>query len=241
MKNTLIFLALFFSIVSNLKAQELIKFNAANGLEITANLYEIDSTLPYLLLFHQARYSKGEYRETAIKLLKLDYNVIAVDLRSGNKVNFISNETAILARSSGKSTEFIDTEQDIIAAIDYAYYKSNKEVVILGSSFSASLCLKIAVTNPKVKAVVAFSPGEYFMPELEIKQEIKSIQKPIFVAVCQQELSYTMELLSLVDNKQKMLFSPKNGKGEHGSKALWKTNNTNKEYWLALMIFFKKL
>ncbi len=242
MKTTHILLGLFLLITTgNLKSQELISFKAADGLEITANLYEIDTMLPYLLLFHQAGYSKGEYRETAIKLLKLDYNVIAVDLRSGDKVNFVNNETATLARSTGKPAELIDAEQDIIAAIDYAYYKSNKEVVIFGSSYSASLCLKVAATNPKVKAAIAFSPGEYFMPKMEIKQEIKTIEKPIFVAVSQQELSYAMELLSLVDNKYKVLFTPKNGKGEHGSKALWKTNATNKEYWFALMIFFKKI
>ena len=227
--------------VNTSKAQETVTFNAADGLKITANLYEVDSTLPYLILFHQAGYSKGEYRETAIKMIKLGYNILAVDLRSGDEINFVTNETASLARKTGKPNSMLDAKQDIIAAIDWAYHKSNKEVVIFGSSYSASLCLLVGEKDPRVKAIVAFSPGEYFKPQINMKESIKDLSKPAFIACSQREISYVMEMMAFVDTKYKTIFSPKQGIGEHGSKSLWKTCKTNKEYWLALMMFFNNL
>ncbi len=223
------------------KAQETVTFNAADGLKITANLYEVDSTLPYLILFHQAGYSKGEYRETAIKMIKLGYNILAVDLRSGDEVNFVTNQTAALAKKLGKNNSMLDAKQDIIAAIDWAYHKSNKEVVILGSSYSASLCLLVGEKDPRVKAIVAFSPGEYFKPQINMKESLKKLSKPTFFACSQREISYVMEMTAFVDTKYKTIFSPKTGIGEHGSKSLWKSCKTNKEYWLALMMFFNNI
>lgn len=240
-KKIILVLLGIFAITYTSKSQETVTFDAADGLKITANLYEVDSTLPYLLLFHQAGYSKGEYRETAIKMIKLGYNILAVDLRSGGEVNFVNNETAALAKKTGKNNSMLDAKQDIIAAIDWAFYKSNKEVVILGSSYSASLCLLVGQNNPKVKAIVAFSPGEYFKPQIEMKEAIKELSKPVFIACSQREISYVMEMMSLVDANHKTIFSPKTGIGEHGSKSLWKSCKTNKEYWLALMMFFNTL
>ena len=50
-----------------LKSQEKITFLAEDGLLITADLYEINPKKPYILLFHQAGYSRGEYKETTQK------------------------------------------------------------------------------------------------------------------------------------------------------------------------------
>ncbi|MFH2094928.1 MAG: CocE/NonD family hydrolase [Bacteroidota bacterium] len=221
--------------------QEQVNFNAADGLEITANLYEVDNTFPYILLFHQAGSSKGEYKESAIKLLKLDYNCLAIDLRSGDNCNYVQNETASRAKSQGLSTDYLDAEQDMLAAIDWAYEKSGKPVVLFGSSYSASLSLKVAKNNPKIKAVVAFSPGEYFKPKFTMSDELKGYLKPTFVASKKREFSYVQEMFADVPDDYKTLFQPLEGEGEHGAKALWKESNSSQEYWLALLLFFGSL
>lgn len=230
---------LFFSF--SLISQETVTFKAPDGLEITANLYEIDETLPYIVLFHQALSSKGEYKEIAIKLLKLGYNCLAVDLRSGGNFNYIQNETAIRAKKQGLSTEYLDAEQDIKAAVDWTYSKSNKKVIVLGSSYSASLCLKIAKNEPKIKTVIAFSPGEYFLPKIKIADELKGYLKPTFIASSKREFKYIEEMFTEVPTDYKTFFQPQEGDGVHGAKALWKDNKTNKEYWLALFLFFKTI
>jgi len=237
----LILITLFFSF-SNTFAQELVSFKAKDGLDITANLYEIDSVYPYVLLFHQAGSSKGEFKEIAIKILKLKYNVLAVDLRSGDAMNFSPNVTAALAKEKNYPHSHIDARQDIVAAINYAYEKSgNQKVIIFGSSYSASLCLLEGKNNDKVKAVIAFSPGEYFQPQIVLQEELMGYKKKIFVACSDSEYKYTKLLLSGVEEKYKTIFSPRENSGRHGAKALWKDCDANKEYWLNLFLFFKQI
>jgi len=240
MKN--LFLGLFVLLGANvIHAQDVVTFPASDGLTVTANLYEVDEKYPYMLLFHQAGYSKGEYKATAIKLLKMGYNCLAVDLRSGGGVNFVQNETANLAKEKGMSTTYLDAEKDMLAAIDYAWEKSHKPMILFGSSYSASLALKIAKGNSKISSVIAFSPGEYFQPDMVIKDQINGFDKPVFAACSQREYTYLTDLLADIPNDQKTIFKPQEGAGEHGSKSLWQTCPTSKEYWLALLMYFKKL
>jgi dienelactone hydrolase len=222
------------------KAQKTINFPSLDGLPITADLYEGKKSDPYLILFHQARFSRGEYKETAEKFLKLGYNCLAVDQRSGNEVNFVKNKTAEAAAEKGLPTEYLDAKQDMQAAINYVSKISDKPVVLFGSSYSASLCLILAKENENVKAVIAFSPGEYFN-NLSIAKTIHGIKIPIFAASSSDEFPYMKNMFDTAGLKNANLFKPSKGKGIHGSKALWENNPENNEYWLALMMFFSQL
>lgn len=238
MRYFLISIFLFFSTLLN--AQQKVTFVAEDGLKITADLYESNPENPYILLFHQAGYSRGEYRETTRKLSKFGYNCLAVDLRSGGEINYIQNHTALMAVQQGYATDYISSEKDIEAAISWAKQQNNQKVILLGSSFSASLCLMVAKDNPDVKAVIAFSPGEFFEDEFFVKEKIKDLDKPVFAASSTREFTYVDSILSFVPSKNKTIFAPKKG-GEHGSKSLWKSNPNSQEYWLALTMFFSKI
>jgi len=163
-------------------AAQTLTFPSKDGITITADLYMLHDSLPYMLLCHQAGYSRGEYKETAKRFNKMGFNCMAIDLRSGGEVNGIVNQTAAEAKKAGKSTEYLDAEQDILAGLEYLYKKSGKPVALVGSSYSASLVLKIAVANPKVSMVIAFSPGEYFGKKLTLKKEIEKLDKPVWIA-----------------------------------------------------------
>lgn len=225
----------------NSLAQKTITFPSLDGLTITADLYENKNSDLFLVLFHQARFSRGEYKETAEKFVKLGYNCLAVDLRSGDEVNFVKNKTAEAAREKGLSSEYVDAKQDMQAAIEYAYNKSKKPVIIFGSSYSASLSLMIAKDNQHVKAVIAFSPGEYFEKENMIRDTIKGLSIPIFAASSVTEYPFMKELFSKTDQNNLTLFKPAKGSGDHGSKVLWENQPDNNEYWLALLMFFSQL
>lgn len=222
------------------QAQQKVTFAAPDGITITADEYKVNDTLPYLLLCHQAGYSRGEYAETAKKFNKLGFNCLAIDQRSGITVNNIVNETAKAAEDKKKPTGYLDSEQDIIAGVDYLYNKTKKKVTLVGSSYSASLALKIATTNDKVNAVIAFSPGEYFGKQLKLKDAIKNLDKPLFLTSSKAEAPALNELVKDVKSTSKTVFTP-NGTGEHGSKALWKSSTDNKEYWLSILMFLKQL
>lgn len=220
-----------------LKAQETITFPSKDGLTITADEYITEDTMPYMILCHQAGFSRGEYIYTAPRFQKFGYNCLAIDARSGKEVNGITNETASLAIKKKKPTGYLDAEQDILAAIDYAFKKSKKKVILVGSSYSASLVLKIAAGNEKVKAVLAFSPGEYFGDKLNVKEAIRLLDKPVFVTSSKSEAAEVSLLMK--DVKTKSQFTPSNA-GDHGSKALWKESNPNyHEYWLSLLMFMR--
>jgi len=232
---------IIFFISSSLKAQERVNFIADDGLLITADHYFIDESKPYILLFHQGEYSRGEYIHTAQKIVKFGYNCLAVDLRSGGEVNYIQNRTALRALQKGYSTDYLSSKKDIIAAINWVKKKNTKPIVLLGSSFSASLSLIVASERPDIKAVIAFSPGEFFNYNPSVKEAIKDINKPILVAASKKEKEYIVDLLKFVSPAYKTIFTPTDSKGEYGSKALWSDNSDNQEYWLALTMFFSKI
>ncbi|MGC9374661.1 MAG: alpha/beta hydrolase [Bacteroidales bacterium] len=233
---------LFFVFCNNLLiAQEKVSFQAEDGLQVTADLYQVNPKRPYVILLHQAGYSRGEYKNTARKIVKFGYNCLAVDLRSGGEVNYIQNHTALVAVQKGYSTDYLSSLKDIEASIKWVKKRNEKPVVLFGSSFSASLSLLLAKDNPDIDAVIAFSPGEFFEPGINIKAEIKDLKKPVFVAASKREEPYIKEMFRFVPSTNKTIFAPEKGPGEHGSKSLWNSNPTSKEYWLALTMFFSKI
>lgn len=192
-------------------------------------------------MFHQAGSSRGEFSEIAPKLMKLGYNCLAVDLRSGEKSNFIKNETALEARAQKISNRFIDASKDIDAAVNYVVRYNQQPVILFGSSYSASLALIKAKHCNRVSSVIAFSPGEYFRPELVVREEIAGLDVPVFIAVSDIEYSYVNELTSQVVIGKRVIFKPSLTRGVHGAKALWESNEGSSEYWLNLTHFFRKL
>jgi dienelactone hydrolase len=221
--------------------QKKVSFKATDGLSVTADLYLKNPEQPFILLFHQSNYSRGEFNEIAPKLLNLNYNCLSVDLRSGGEVNFVENETALQANQEKIQHGMLDAKADIQAAIEYAGKFNDHPVILFGSSYSASLSLIIANGNSNVKAVIAFSPGEYFRPRLIVKEVLKGFDKKVFVASTHAEYNYLIKMLDEIPENEKTLFTPENSQGTHGAKALWESSDASQEYWLALFMFFKRL
>ena len=207
-----------------------------DGLEMTADLYLAGDKEVTVLLCHQAGYSRGEYIQTAKILLENGYSSLAIDQRSGKEANGVINETAKRASEKGLATHYLDARQDIEAAIDYVYeLNGNQPIILVGSSYSASLALLIGVESTKVKAIIAFSPGEYFQGT-NIKNRIKGLDKPTFVTSSKKEAAKLTEMMSLVNNEILMHYIPKVD-GIHGSRALWESTEGNEGYWDALESF----
>ena len=216
-------------------AWKTVKFPSVDELAITADLYVVDESKPYILLCHQAGYSRGEYREIAVKLNELGFNCMAIDQRSGSKTNGVENETVKGAMRANLSRQYPDAEQDIIASIDYLQKLVKKSIIIWGSSYSAALVLKVGNENDKVSAIISFSPGEY-INGTNIAEAANGISVPLFVTSSKSEGPDVTTLLAGVIGDHKVQFIPA-GKGKHGSKALWSENEGHEEYWAALKAF----
>ena len=210
-----------------------------DSLPITADIYEVNDKRPTILLCHQAGFSRGEYKDTALKLMDLGFSCVAIDQRSGLEVNGVLNETASIAIKRKLPTNYLDARQDIEAAIDYIYeMNGNQPVILVGSSYSATLGLLIGSDSEKVKAVAAFSPGEYFKG-IDVKKLIKNITKPVFVTSSKKETAALKDLVSNIDSVYLTHFEPEVD-GIHGSRALWESTEGNEVYWKMFSNFLNK-
>lgn len=223
---------------------ETITFESADGLQITADLYwkHDDKAKPFIVLCHQARWSRGEYREIAPQLNALGFNCLAIDQRSGGAVNDVENETMKQATAAGKSTEYVDAEQDMIAALKFVHkeYATGK-VLLWGSSYSSALSLRIAGTQPDlVDGVLAFAPGEYFAragkSKTWITESAKQIADPVFITSAKDEFANWKSIFAAIPGEAKTKFVPQT-KGNHGSRALWAEFNDSQAYWAAVKGF----
>ena len=233
---------LFFFILS-LNAQKTVHFTASDGVKITADLYMISNTnAPFIILYHQAGYSRGEYRSIAPKLNELGFNCMAVDQRSGKEVNGVINETHLAALKLNKPTEYVDAIPDVEAAYQYVKLgiKPNK-IIIWGSSYSAALVFFLGSAHyDNIGGILAFSPGEYFKIDgKEIKSFATKVKSPVFISSAKSEYEQWKGIYNAV-KKNKSSFLPQT-KGKHGSKALWKDNNSHESYWAAVKSFLLKI
>jgi pimeloyl-ACP methyl ester carboxylesterase len=208
-------------------AQKQVVFYAQDTLEVTADWYEAGEDLPLIILCHQAGWSRGEYQETALWLNSLHFNCLALDQRSGEGVNNVPNVTAAQAKKLGKGQTFLDAEPDILAAIQWGIEKRSAGVILVGSSYSASLVLKIAHQIDMVIGVAAFSPGEYFGAKLNLGKAIDGLEKPTFITASKVEMGKMKPLEAHVQPGMLTTYVPQ-VEGQHGSRALW-TSKTGYE------------
>ena len=220
-----------------------VTFPSLDKLTVTANLYySADNKKGFIVYCHMAAFNKSEYRTIARKLFDEGYNGLAVDLRSGDATSGYDNETRLEADKKGKETGFLDAEQDMIAAVNYIYKEYNTPVILWGSSYSASLALKVGKNNDHVKAILAFSPGEYFEADsLSIKTQIRDVNKPMFITSSREEVADGLiKIIDVVGPSYVTHYRPK-GKGEHGSMCLWQDSPDQLEYWKAVDAFLEGL
>ena len=224
-----------------------IEFDSLDGLKITADLYmkSSDKTQPFILLCHQAGWSRGEYREIAPKLTAMGFNCMAIDQRSGSEVGGITNETAARAKTASKGMNFVDAEQDIIAAAKHA--KANfaeGKMLLWGSSYSAALVLRIAGEHIELAGgALAFAPGEYFgrqgKPKDWIASSVSQATCPIFITSAKKEYGGWKGIFAAIKADGKTKFLPQTA-GNHGSRALWDKFNDSGDYWKAVEAFLKQ-
>ena len=221
------------------RSKNIINLFAPDSLMITADVYTTERDNPFILLCHQAGYSRGEYVNTVKELMLMGYNCVAIDQRSGDKVNGVINETAKRAIEKGLPHEYLDAKKDILTAIEFTYLLNKKQpITIVGSSYSASLVMMLSVRNPKIAKVVAFSPGEYFKG-VSIMENLAGFDKPIFVTGAKKEIPAIKKLTTLIVPDYLNLYEPSK-ESVHGSRALWFATPGYVATWKAFKAFLKK-
>jgi hypothetical protein len=222
-----IYIFLFFigCLFGRMKGQEVVYFYSADSSKIRGDLYLRDYNLPFMILCHDETADRDEFSGIAPRLLNLNYNCLAIYLGNGGSHNF-SPEGA---------------REGLRAAIAYVGRFNRLPVILFGSSRSASLCLLESAGNPLIRAIVAFSPGEYFQPRIAMSDVMVKIRQPVFISGTRSEFRYLQKMVEKRPEDEVTLFQPEKGNGVHGAAALSGNDITRDEYWFALLMFFRKL
>jgi dienelactone hydrolase len=194
---------------------------AADGVSVYAVAYEGPTPVaPLILLFHQAGSSKDEYTPIAPRLALLGYGALAIDQRSGGDL-YAPNETV---QHLGRSTQnYPAALPDMDAALAWAKRTHpHAPIYAWGSSYSAALVFAFAARHPHdIKAVIAFSPGEYITTNKHfVRDAAARVHCPVFIdsAADAGEEKSAKAILAAVPSSDKMQYVPENG--VHGSSTL---------------------
>ncbi len=217
---------------------QVLHFPAADGVVVTADLYAPHPpTAPMIVLFHQAGYSRGEYRTIAPRLGELGFNAMAVDTRSGEASQGVGNDTAASACELGKPATFVDAIADMRAAVAEARKHAQGKLLVWGSSYTSSLVLVLG-GELAADGVVAFSPGEYFTdlgkPKTWIADSAARLTVPVFITSAKSEHDAWAPIAARIAHVT--AFVPETA-GHHGSSTLWPTQPDRDAYWTAVTAF----
>lgn len=220
---------------------EHVELTAADGVTIFAHLFRSQRAEPaaVVLLFHQARSNASEYDPIAPRLVSLGYECLAIDQRSGGEMWGRANRTVA---ALGESTGYLQAYPDLEAALGWARKTHPAaKVVLLGSSYSASLVLKLAAEQAGVAAVAAFSPGEYMGPGGIVAGWARGVTVPVFVTSAGgRELAAVRPIFDALGSERKVDHVP--ATSVHGASALRPDRNAAGagQMWAALEEFLAK-
>ena len=215
--------------------------HASDNLNVKGTYYAAKDPKAIILLYHQAGSSKDEYATIAPKLVDAGYSALAIDQRAGGDM-YGTNETAEHMPKGWKNS-MEDAEQDMEGAIRWTQ-PFGKPVILWGSSYSASLVIPLANSHPEaVKAVLSFSPGEYFPDKHRVGRAAAQLEVPIFItsAATPDEEAKAKAIADRVPDHLATLYVPK--AGVHGSSTLIEAKDPDgtKANWDAVMAFLDKL
>ena len=124
----------------------------------------------------------------------------------------------------GASTDYAEAYPDLEAALEHAVKRKYKKILVVGSSYSASLAIVLASNNPdKIMAVAAFSPGEYFPDNNWIKNAAAKLKVPLYVTSTDNERQRVEEVIVRANDNDVTYFRPLNS--VHGISTLRKNEN----------------
>ena len=219
-----------------------ITIKSPDGVIITADLYILpQAEAPLIILYHQAGFSRGEYRPIAPQLNQLGFSCISIDQRSGDEVNGIINQTHAEAEKLHLATKYVDAIPDVEAAFHYAKNELKAEnIIIWGSSYSASLSFYMSSKYPDdIKGIIAFSPGEYFTIDgQEISSFAAQVKCSVFISSAKSEEKKWRGIYEVIPS-EKSYYLPTD-EGFHGSRALWSINEGHEACWKEIEAFLKR-
>ena len=223
-----------------------VSFKSTDGVVLYADIYESSKgkSAPLIMLFHQGGGdARGEYKPLIPRLQKENYNVIAVDLRTGG--NRFGSENRTVAKLNGKRYSYCDAYSDLEATLDYAKREGfTGKKIAWGSSFSAALVFQLATKRKdELSGILGFSPASGG-PMIACKPALylESLQIPAIALRPKSEMQRESSQKQFELFKKHNLQTYISEKGVHGSSMLNKDRVKADvgETWNVVLEFIKK-
>lgn len=221
------------------------EFKTSEGVTIYAypvpSNVELAKKRPVILLFHQAGSGHGEYAPIQANLAAKGWDSIAFDLSSGGKMYGVN---ATVAKRKKSAPSYDDTLPDVNAAVDYARKADPyRHVILWGSSYSSGIVFQVATSRrPDVKAVIAFSPGEYLTDPHTVALAAAEVAFPVLIVEAPNERADAAPILAALKlNNRVTNLVPAHG--IHGSSMLRDDKNRagNAPIWAAVYAFLDSI
>ncbi len=218
---------------------EAVELVAADGVKVAGTYRRALEPKALILLFHQRGSSRAEYSQIAPRLAANGYSSLAIDQRGGGDRWRVPNVTA---EQWGETQSHLEAMPDLEAAFAWGAAQG-PPLVLWGSSYSAALIFPLAAAHPgQVRALLAFSPGDYLEGEAVLKAA-RMLDFPVFItsATTLNEIGYAQPVFDAVAVPEKEYFLPAKG-GEHGSLTLIRAENPDgyEEVWGAVLNFLAR-
>ena len=228
------------------KAGQQVTLKTKDGITLYADLYVSakGKTAPLIMLFHQGGGdARGEYSNLIPKLRKKNYNLIAVDLRTGGSV--FESENRTVKNLGDKKFGYCDAYPDLEATLEYVKKEDfTGKNFAWGSSFSAALVFQLADKHAeKLAGILAFSPASGG-PMVDCKPDlfVENLKVPALA------LRPRAEMERETSQKQFELFQKHkiqtyvSEDGVHGSSMLdpKRVEGSVEDHWKAVLKFIKK-
>jgi pimeloyl-ACP methyl ester carboxylesterase len=218
---------------------EAVELTAADGITVAGTYRRAADPRALILLFHQRGSSRAEYFEIGPRLAANGYSSLAIDQRGGGDRWRVPNAAA---EQWGEAQSHLDAMPDLEAAFAWGA-ALGLPLILWGSSYSAALIFPLAAAHPgRVRALLAFSPGDYLDSGAVLKAA-GELDVPVFIssATTLNETAHAQPVFDAVASADKEYFLPATG-GEHGSLTLIRSENPqgHEEMWGAVLAFLAR-
>ncbi len=226
------------------KAKE-VSFKSTDGVNLFGDIYmsKKGKSAPLIMLFHQGGGdARGEYKPLIPKLLKKNYNVIAVDLRTGG--NRFGSENRTVAKLGDKKYTYCDAYPDLEATLKFVNSKGfTGKKIAWGSSFSAALVFQLAAKHGEdLAAILAFSPASGG-PMTPCKPSLYAADVKIPALALRPRREMRTGEAQFANFKKYNIKTYVSENGVHGSSMLNadRVEGSVKEHWEAVMKFINSV
>ncbi len=166
-----------------------------DNIRISTNIYEVENPIGWIVFSHMLSSTKESWHDLAIKLQKLGYESLAIDLRGHG--DSIRADKHRLSEDKNELTRKLDHRDfsnekhqksilDIETAVRHLKFRgaTPDKISFIGASIGANLSLQYISENPEFRTAILLSPGLNYkgIKSEPMVKKLKDNQRVLFIS-----------------------------------------------------------